>query len=119
MMCPPKLVNEKADVVQRFVDATIKGWASYLWGDPAPGNALIKRDNPDMSDDKIAYAIATMRQHQLADGGDAANLGLGAMTAERWRSFYADMVDVGALPGGLAIDRLFSLQFVNRRVGML
>jgi NitT/TauT family transport system substrate-binding protein len=119
MMCSPKLVNEKADVVQRFVDATIKGWASYLGGDPAPGNALIKRDNPDMTDDKIAYAIATMRQHQLADGGDAANLGLGAMTAERWRSFYTDMVDVGALPGGLAIDRLFSLQFVNKRVGML
>jgi NitT/TauT family transport system substrate-binding protein len=87
MMCSPRLVSEKADVVQRFVDATIKGWASYLAGDPAPGNALIKRDNPDMTDDRIAYAISTMREYKLADGGDAARLGLGAMTAERWRSF--------------------------------
>jgi NitT/TauT family transport system substrate-binding protein len=119
MMCSPGLVSEKAEVVQRFVDATLKGWASYLGGDPAPGNALIKRDNPDMTDDKVAYSIATMRHYKLADSGDAARLGLGAMTTERWRSFYRDMVAVGALPDGLAIDRLFTLQFVNKRVGLL
>jgi NitT/TauT family transport system substrate-binding protein len=119
MMCSPALVNEKAELVQRFVDATLKGWASYLGGDPSPGNALIKRDNSDMSDEKIAYAIATMRQHKLADDGDAATLGLGAMTAARWSSFYKEMAAVGALPAGLAIDRLFTLQFVNKRVAML
>jgi len=118
MMCSPRLVNEKADLVQRFVDATIKGWVSYLAGDPAPGNALIRRDNPEMTDDRIAYAIATMRSYKLVDSGDAATLGLGAMTAERWSSFYKDMVAVGALPGGLGIDRLFTLQFVNKRVGL-
>src|SRR5262249_30648172 len=109
MMCAPRLVTDNADLVQRFVDATLMGWAGYLGGDPAPGNALIRRDNPDMTDDKIAYSIATMRCRKLADGGDAARLGLGAMTAERWRSFYSDMVAVGALPDGLAIDRLFTL----------
>ena len=119
MMCSPTLVSEKADVVQRFVDATIKGWVSYLGGDPAPGNALIKRDNPEMTDDRIAHSIATMRKYKLVDGGDAARLGLGAMTAERWSFFYNDMVAVGALPGGLAIERLFTLQFVNKRVGLL
>ena len=98
MMCSPKLVADKAEVVQRFVDATLKGWVSYLGGDPAPGNALIKRDNPEMTDDKIAYSIATMRRYKLVDGGDAATLGLGAMTAKRWSSFYNDMVAVGALP---------------------
>jgi NitT/TauT family transport system substrate-binding protein len=72
-----------------------------------------------MTDDKIAYAIDTMRQHKLVDGGDAATLGLGAMTAERWRSFYGEMVAVDALPAGLAIDRLFTLQFVNKRVATL
>jgi len=119
MMCSPRLVAEKADVVQRFVDATVKGWASYLGGDLAPANALIKRDNPEMTDDKIAYSIATMRRYKLVEGGDASRLGVGAMTAERWQSFYKDMVEVGALPAGLGIDRLFTLQFVNKRVGML
>src|SRR5262245_9184708 len=98
MMCSPRLVAEKADVVQRFVDATVKGWASYLGGDLASANALIKRDNPEMTDDKIAYSIATMRRYKLVEGGDASRLGVGAMTAERWQSFYKDMVEVGALP---------------------
>ncbi len=119
MMCSPKLVADKPDLVQRFVDATLRGWASYLGGDPAPANALIKRDNPEMTDDKIAYSIATMRRYKLVEGGDAMRLGLGAMTAERWRAFYRSMVDVGALPGGLDIDRLFTLQFINKRVAML
>jgi NitT/TauT family transport system substrate-binding protein len=118
MMCSPRLVHEKADLVQRFVDATLKGWASYLMADPAPGNALIRRDNPEMTEGQLAYAIATIRQHRLAEAGDAVRFGLGAMTAERWWSFYEDMVAVGALPGGLAIDRLFTLQFVNKRIGL-
>ena len=119
IVCQPKLVQEKAEVVQRFIDASLKGWASYLGGDAAPGNALIKRDNADMTDETLAYAIATMRQYKLAEGGDAARLGLGAMTAERWWSFYKEMVAVGALPDGLAVDKYFTLQFVNKRVGML
>jgi len=118
LMCQPKLAAEKADAVQRFVDATIKGWASYLDGDPSPGNALIKRDNPDMSDDKIAYAIDVMKKSKLLMSADAEQLGLGAMTAKRWHSFYDDMVKVGAMPAGLDIDRLFTLKFVNKRVGM-
>ena len=51
----PKLVRDKPDLVQRFVDATIEGWYSYLYGDPAPANALIKNDNPEMTDALIAY----------------------------------------------------------------
>ena len=43
IMTSPKLVAEKPDLVQRFVDATIKGWMSYLTGDPGPGDAMIKQ----------------------------------------------------------------------------
>ena len=113
------MVAEKADVVQRFVDATIKGWKSYLDGDPAPANALIKRDNPDMTDDKIAYAIEVMSKAGIVGGGDAAKLGIGAMNAERWNGFYKDMVDCGALPGGWDVDKLMTTQFVNKKVAMI
>jgi NitT/TauT family transport system substrate-binding protein len=118
LMCQPKTAAEKPDAVQRFVDATIKGWASYLGGDPAPGNALIKRDNPDMTDDKIAYAIEVMNRSKLLMSGDAEQWGLGAMKPDRWRSFYDDMVKVGVMPAKLEIDRLFTTGFVNKRVGL-
>jgi NitT/TauT family transport system substrate-binding protein len=117
-LCLPKTAAERKDVVQRFVDASMKGWKSYITGDPAPANALIKRDNPDMTDDKIAYAIKVMRAG-VVGGGDAATLGIGALNAQRWSRFYKDMVDCGALPGGWDVARLMTTEFVNKKVAMI
>ena len=119
LVCLPKTVTERKDVVQRFVDASMKGWKSYLAGDPAPANALIKGANPDMTDDKIAYAIKVMREVNIIGGGDAATLGIGALNADRWNGFYKDMVDCGALPGGWDVAKLMTTEFVNKKVAML
>src|SRR5215831_3901574 len=75
-----KLVREKPDVVQRFVNASIEGWYSYLYGDPAPANALIKRDNPEMTDALLVYGITKIKQYGIVDSGDAKKYGIGAMT---------------------------------------
>lgn len=119
LVCLPKTAAERKDVVQRFVDASIRGWKSYLTGDPAPANALIKAANPDMTDDKIAYAIKVMRDSGVIGGGDAASLGIGAINAERWTGFYKDMVDCGALPGGWDVAKLMTTEFVNKKVAMI
>ena len=113
-----KLVNEKPDLLQRFVSASIEGWVSYLKGDPAPANALIKRDNPDMDDVKIAYAIKAMNENGIVDSGDTKTLGVGAMTDARWKSFYDAMVAAGAVRAGLDLSKAYTLRFVNKRVGM-
>lgn len=115
----PKTAAERKEVVQRFVDASMKGWKSYLTGDPAPANALIKAANPDMTDDKIAYAIKVLRDSGIVGGGDAARLGIGALNADRWTSFYKDMVDCGALPGGWDVAKLMTTEFVNKKVAIL
>src|SRR5215471_16683769 len=75
-----KLLQEKPDLVQRFVDASIEGWYSYLYGDPAPANELIKRDNPEMTDALLAYGIAKIKEYGIVDSGDAKTHGIGAMT---------------------------------------
>src|SRR5260370_3621576 len=80
-----KLVAEKKDMVQRFVTASLEGWAQYLKGGSAaePGNSLIKKDNPDMTDDKIAYAIKVMNESGMVLSGDALTMGIGAMSDAR------------------------------------
>src|SRR5215813_8117284 len=90
-----KLVSEKPDVVQRFVNATIEGWSSYLYGDPGPANALIKKDNADMNDEQIAASVSAMKKHGLVDSGDAEKLGIGAMSDARWKDFLTVMVEAG------------------------
>ncbi len=113
-----KLATEKPDLVQRFVDASIEGWYSYLHGDPAPGNALIKQDNPEMTDALLAYGIGKMKEYGVVDGGDAKASGIGAMTEARWRDFFDTMVKAGLYPADTKFEKAFTLQFVNKKVGM-
>ena len=113
-----KLVREKPDVVQRFVDASIEGWYSYLYGDPGPANNLIKRDNPEMTDALLAYGIAKIKEYGIVDSGDAKKYGIGAMTEARWRDFFETMSRAGVYRKDLDFRKAYTLQFVNKKVGM-
>jgi NitT/TauT family transport system substrate-binding protein len=112
------LVVEKPDLVQRFVDASIVGWMNYVYGDNTAANALIKRHNPEMTDGLLAYSLAKMKEYGIVDSGDTATLGVGAMTDARMKSFYDKMVRAGVVKPSIAVDRAYTLQFVNKKVGL-
>jgi len=112
------LVEQKPDLVQRFVDASAIGWYHYLYGDPSAGNSLIKRQNPEMTDALLAYSIAKMKEFGIVDSGDSVKLGIGAMTDARMQSFFDKMVRVGVVKAGLDYKRAYTLQFVNKGVGV-
>ena len=69
------LVDKKPDLVQRFVDASIVGWYTYVYGDNSAGNAMIKKLNPDMNDELLAYCVAKMREYGIVDSGDSIKNG--------------------------------------------
>jgi NitT/TauT family transport system substrate-binding protein len=114
-----KLATEKRDLIQRFVDATLEGWAQYLKGGPAieAANALIKTANPEQTDDRIQYAIKVLNERGIVMSGDALTDGIGAMSDTRWKSFYESMVEVDVLPKGLDVARAYTLDFVNKGIG--
>jgi NitT/TauT family transport system substrate-binding protein len=114
-----RLAVEKKELVQRFVDATLEGWAQYLEGGPAiaAANALIKRDNPDQTDDRIRYAIKVLNKRGIVLSGDALTEGIGAMSDRRWQGFYDSMVDVAVFPKGLDVRHAYTLDFVNKGIG--
>ena len=107
----------RAAVVKAFVEASTAGWKSYLSGDPSPGNALIKRDNPEMTDDLITNGIAAMRQHGIVTSGDAAPLGIGAMTDARWKTFFDLMAVNGVFDKTLDYKKAYTLAFVGKARG--
>jgi NitT/TauT family transport system substrate-binding protein len=113
-----KLVAENPDLVQRFVDASVEGWYSYIYGDPSPGNALIKKDNPEQNDELIAYGIAKLKQYGIVDSGDSLDAGIGAMKTERWKAFFDQMSSQGLYPADMDWKKAFTVQFVNKKVGM-
>jgi NitT/TauT family transport system substrate-binding protein len=112
------LVEKKPDLVQRFVDASAIGWMNYLYGDNTAANARIKRDNPEMTDARIAYSIAKMKEYGIVDSGDTIKGGVGAMTDARMKSFFDQMVAAGVVKGGIDTKKAYSLQFVNKGVGV-
>jgi NitT/TauT family transport system substrate-binding protein len=109
-----KMVQEKPDLVQRFVNASIEGWYSYLYGDPSPANALIKKDNPEETDELLAYAIKKIKENGVVDSGDSMKLGIGAMTDDRWKAFHAVMSQQGLYAPDLDVKKAYTLQFVNK-----
>jgi NitT/TauT family transport system substrate-binding protein len=114
-----KLATDKKELIQRFVDASLEGWAQYLKGGPATAaaNALIKQANPEQTDDRIAYAIRVLNERGIVMSGDALTGGIGAMSDARWQGFYDSMVDVDVLPKGLNVGGAYNLGFVNKGVG--
>ena len=112
------LAENKPELVQRFVDASIIGWYHYLYGDNSPGNTLIKKHNPEMTDELLAYSIATMKEYGIVDSGDATTLGIGAMTDARMASFFDKMVRAGVVKPSVDFRKSYSLQFVNKMVGL-
>ncbi|MGI9493691.1 MAG: ABC transporter substrate-binding protein [Geminicoccaceae bacterium] len=115
---PRAVVDDNPDLAQRFVDASIEGWYSYLYGDPAPANELIKADNPDMTDEQIAFSIETLKTYGIVDSGDSETLGIGAMTEERWTSFLQFAKDAEIYPADLDVSASYTLDFVNKEVGL-
>jgi NitT/TauT family transport system substrate-binding protein len=113
-----QIVAEKPNLVQRFVDASAIGWYHYLYGDSAKGNALIKRDNPDITDDQIAFSLATLKASGIVDSGDALSLGIGAMTDARWKDFFDKMVEIGLIDAKIDWKSAYTLDFVNKGVGL-
>src|SRR6516162_3276436 len=107
------LVARKPDLVQRFVDASIIGWMNYLYGDNKAANALIRRQNPEMTDGLLDYSLSKMKEYGIVDSGDADALGVGAMTDARMRSFFEKMVRAGVVKASVDVANSYTLQFVN------
>jgi NitT/TauT family transport system substrate-binding protein len=111
-------IDKRPEVVQCFVDGSAKGWYNYLYGDNSAANAAIKKDNPDITDEQIAFSIAQMKKYGIVDSGDSEKLGIGAMSDERIQSFYDKMVKAKAIPAGIDVKKAYTLIFVNKGVGL-
>ncbi|WP_158968248.1 ABC transporter substrate-binding protein [Chachezhania sediminis] len=111
-------IANKPEQVQCFVDGSIKGWYNYLYGDHSAADAMIMAENPEMTQDKINYAIEKMLSEGIVDSGDAETMGIGAMTDEKVKDFFDKMVDAKVTDADIDWKSAYDNQFVNAQVGM-
>jgi NitT/TauT family transport system substrate-binding protein len=111
-------VANKPEVVKAFVEASIEGWKAYLTGDAAPADALIKKGNPDMTDEILAYARDRMKEYGIIDSGDTKTMGIGAMTDARWAEFTKMATGQGLYPADIDFKKGYTLKFVGKGYGL-
>jgi NitT/TauT family transport system substrate-binding protein len=114
VLAPDSLIAKNPAAVKAFVEATAQGWHDYLYGDPKPADALIRKDNPEMTQDVLDQAREKMRTYGLVDSGDAKTGGVGVMTDARWKTFADMAVSEGVYPKTLDPKRAYTLQFVGK-----
>jgi NitT/TauT family transport system substrate-binding protein len=113
-----RMIAEKPDLVARFVKASLEGWRDYV-KNPAPANALIKADNAKMTDGQLAFALKRLREMKAIDRGDAATLGVGIITADRYQKTYDFLVTNGLLSPKVDWHKAFDDRFVkNLKIGV-
>jgi NitT/TauT family transport system substrate-binding protein len=113
VLASDKFIADNPKAVQAFVEASAAGWKSYLAGDPKPGDAAIRKDNPEMAQAVLDQAREKIRSYALVEGGDAQTQGLGAMTDARWAEFFTMASGQGVYPADLDYKRAYTLQFLQ------
>ena len=110
-------VETKPEQVKCFVESSILGWYNFLYGDNKAARELIKKDNPEMTDDKIDYAILKMKENGIVLSGDAEKFGIGVITDARVEDFFNKMVEAGAVDPGLDYKNAYTTEFVGKGLG--
>ncbi len=114
IVCMEKTIKERPKAVAAFVKATMEGWKSYLKGDPSAANVMIKKDNPNMTDELIANGIKQLNATGMVLGGDAAKLGVGVITDERMKKTYEMMVAMKLVdPAKVDLKKTYTTEFVQ------
>ena len=113
IVCMKSTVEKRPQAIAAFIKASMQGWKSYL-NNPSPANALIKKDNPQMSDEQIAFGIAQIKKYQLVTGGDAKTGGIGIMTVPRLKKTWQLLADERIIdPKKVPFEGTYTLQFIN------
>jgi NitT/TauT family transport system substrate-binding protein len=113
VICMEKTVRTRQAAIAAFVRASAEGWKSYL-ANPAPGNALIKKDNPAMTDDQLDFSVRKIKETGLVTSGDAARLGIGIMTDARLKASFDFLVAARLVdPAKVDLSKTYTTEFVK------
>lgn len=107
-----KVLSERPEALRSFLQASAEGWKSYL-ANPAPGNALVKKANPQMEDAMLAFGVAKMKEFGLVTGGDAATQGIFTMTDARWKKTFEFMAGAGLAKADVDYRKAYALELVR------
>ena len=112
------MIEKRRDVLQRFINGSIEGWNVFLNGDPTKAFDAIQKANPEMKLENLQHSRDALKEYGIVDSGDAKSLGIGAMTDERWKGLFDEMVKAGLYPADVNYKTAYDLGFVDKKFGL-
>ncbi len=113
LLTPNGFARDNAEALRNFIAATVEGWHDYMNGDAEKAHNLIRRANPATPQGSLTEARDLLKSYGIIEGGDAALLGLGTMTEERWKTFAEQ--SSGAFTEAPDWKSAFTTQFLPSR----
>lgn len=104
--------TKHAQIVRKFVRATLRGWTDYLTGDPTPGNQLLLRLRPDLTPEFLAYSIQAMKDYQLVLGDPKRDERMGQLMTKRIETQIKLLQDLGVLDKPVALKDVATFEFL-------
>lgn len=105
-------IKSNPDALKSFTRASVEGWKAYM-KDPSVGNALIKKTNPKMDDGQINFGLKKLREVKAIESGDAAIMGIGIITPERWKKTRDFLVEAKLLKDGTDTAQCITTEFIK------
>jgi NitT/TauT family transport system substrate-binding protein len=105
-------LKKRPRAVTAFGRASLQAWKLHPQGDHAATYALIRKDNPNMTDGLLASGKVLLPSGMVF-GGDAATLGAGTMTDARLKKTYAMLVSMKLLDPKVDVKKSCTTEFVN------
>ncbi|NGM20776.1 ABC transporter substrate-binding protein [Roseomonas stagni] len=110
------LIDRRPELVQCFVQASVRGWTDYL-ADPTAGFAAVARENPQNTPEIMRNAFDSLRRANIVETEETRIHGVGTMSDARWQSHYEALAREGIVQPGFDWRRAYTLRFLNRATG--
>jgi len=101
-------IREQPDLVKAMVQASVRGWQSYLQ-DPVATNQQIHSENEEMSLGSLEFGAQAMLPLCEPPAGQP----LCGMQADRWQTLIDQIVEIGEIqPGEVTAQQCFDTSFL-------
>ena len=106
-------VAKHPDITRAFVQACLRGWKDYLYGDPAPAFAEIARRNVQMTPDFLAFSYRAMKKYRLVEGDDATGGLICKLSRKRLQGQIDALQELGVLDRSVSVDEVANMSFAG------
>ncbi len=112
-MTTHRFARENTAALRAFVEASNRGWADFVNGDPQPAFDLISSRNAQMPLDFLAYGRQSLADNHLIAGYPEHGETVGQLSRQRLQEQIDTLVELKLLPRPIPVEKVVARDIVG------